>query len=113
LASRSQVVLSPGATAAICPDLHAAAKVVALERGVGLAPQRGGGLRHLAGLGLIWAQLDRRVGEIVALERLVGGNRGNGQQQDERGCGSANERDHGGPPGSRPAGKSERGAAAR
>jgi hypothetical protein len=78
-------------------DLHAAAEIVALECGVGLAPQRRGGLRHLACLGLdLSFQLDRRVGEIIAFERLVGGDGGDGQQQDERGCnGSANERKHG------------------
>ena len=39
----------------------------------------------------------RRVGEIGAFERFVGGDGGDGQQQDERSCnGSANERAHGG-----------------
>ena len=58
------------------------------------------GLVDLAGVGLdLGFELDRRVGEIIALERLVGGDGGNGQQQDERSCkGSANEREHGGPP---------------
>ncbi len=91
-------------------DLHAAAEIVALEGGVGLAPQRGGGLGHLAGFGLdLGFELDRRIGEIVALEGLVGGDAGSGQQQDERSCeGSANEREHGGPP-FPSAGESERG----
>ena len=81
-------------------DLHAAAEVVALEGGVGLAPQRGGRLARLAGVGLdLGFELDRRIGEVIALEGLVGGDGGNGQQQDERSCkGSANERRHGGPP---------------
>ena len=81
-------------------DLHAAAEIVALEGGIGLAPQRGGGLGHLPGFGLdLGFELDRRIGEIIALERFVGGDGGSGQQQDERSCeGSANEREHGGPP---------------
>ena len=59
-------------------DLHAAAEIVALEGGVRLAPQRRGGLRHRARFGLdLRFELDRRVGEIVALEGLVGGNGGN------------------------------------
>ena len=79
-------------------DLHAAAEVVALEGGIRFAPQRCGGLRHLARFGLdLGFQFDRRIGEIIALERFVGGDGGDGQQQDERGCiGSANEREHGG-----------------
>ncbi len=78
-------------------DLHAAAEIVALERGVGLAPQGLRRLGDLAGLALdLGFELDGRVDEVVALERLVGGNGWNGQQQDERGCsGSANEREHG------------------
>ena len=81
-------------------NLHAAAEIVALESGVGFAPQRGGGLGHLACFGLdLGFQLDRRVGEIIALERLVGGDGGDAEQHDERGCKrSANERGHGGPP---------------
>src|SRR5262249_10867360 len=44
-------------------------------------------------------ELDRGVGEVVALERLGGGQGGDGQYEDERGCtGSANERDPGRPP---------------
>ena len=56
------------------------------------------GFDDLTGFGLdLGFELDRRIGEIVALERLVGGNGGDGQQQNERGCeGSANEREHGG-----------------
>ncbi len=81
-------------------DLHAAAEVVALEGGVGIAPQRGGRLRHLAGLGLdLRFQLERGVGEIATFERFVGGEGGDGQKRNERSCaGSANEREHGGPP---------------
>src|SRR5262249_12618420 len=42
-------------------------------------------------------EFDRGVGEIGTFERLVGGDGGGGEQQDERGCyGSANERAHGG-----------------
>src|SRR5262249_10610036 len=79
-------------------DLHAAAVVAALEGGVDLAPQRCNGLRHLPRFGLdLSFQFDRRVGEVVAFVRLAGGDGGDGQQQDERGCkGSANERAHGG-----------------
>ena len=50
------------------------AEIVALEGRVRLAAQRGGGLRHLPGIGLdLGFQPDRGVGEIVALERLFGG----------------------------------------
>ena len=79
-------------------DLHAAAEVVALEGGIRFAPQRRGGFRHLTRFALdLGFQLDRRIGEIIAPERFVGGNGGDGQQQNERGCaGSANEREHGG-----------------
>ncbi len=64
--------LSSGATDDDLPEqLHAGAEIVALEGGVGLAPQRGGGLGDLAGFGLdLGFELDRRIGEIVALERL-------------------------------------------
>src|SRR5262249_18036543 len=79
-------------------DLHAAAVVAALEGGIDLAPQRSNGFRRLPRLSLdLGFQFHRRVGEIGAFERLVGGDGGDGQQQDERGCkGSANERAHGG-----------------
>src|SRR5215831_18144664 len=59
---------------------HAAMDVIALEGRVGLAPQRGGGFRHLARLGLdLSLQFNRPVGEIVPFERLVGGD-GGGRQ---------------------------------
>ena len=62
-------------------NLHAGAEVVALEGGIGLATQRRGRFRDLAGIGLdLRLQLDGGVGEIVALKLLVGGNRGNGRQ---------------------------------
>ena len=96
---RSQLAASVGATATICPEnLQSAADVVALEGGIGLAPQHGGRLGHLAGFGPdLGFEPGGRGGEIVVLERLVGGNGGNRQQQNERGCaGSANEREHGG-----------------
>ena len=81
-------------------NLHAGAKVVALEGRIGLAAQHRGRLRDLPGLGLdLCFQLDGGVGEVVAVERLVGGNGGSGQQQDERGGErTAGEREHGGPP---------------
>src|SRR5262249_33294879 len=79
-------------------DPHAAAVVAALEGGGALATQRGNGFRPPPRFGLdLRFQFDRRVGEIGTFERLVGGDGGDGQQQDERGCkGSANERAHGG-----------------
>ena len=55
-------------------DLHARAKIVALEGGISLAPQRRRGLADLTGLSLdLGFELDGGVGEIVALEGLVGG----------------------------------------
>ncbi len=79
-------------------NLQSAADVVALEGGIGLALQHGGRLGHRAGFGPdLGFEPGGRGGEIVALERLVGGNGGSRQQQNERGCaGSANEREHGG-----------------
>ena len=81
----------------LAENLQGGAEVVALEGGVGLAPQHGGGLGDRSGFGFdLGFELDRRVGEIVALEGFVGGNGGDGQKYDERGCnGSANEREHG------------------
>src|SRR5439155_26271283 len=65
-----------------------------------LAPQRGGVLGDLAGFGLdLGLELDRRVGEVIALKRLLGG-RGQGQdnrqKRDERGNETgAGKREHG------------------
>ena len=57
---------------------HAGAEIVLLEGGIGVAPQGGGRLGHRAGVALdLRFELDRRVVEIAALERLVGGRCGN------------------------------------
>ena len=57
----------------LAEDLQAGAEVVALEGRVGVAPQRRGGRRHLPGFGPdLRLELDRRIGEVVALERLLG-----------------------------------------
>ena len=85
-------------------DLQAAAEIVALERRVGIAPQRGGGGGHRAGFGLdLRLELDRRIGEVVALKRLLGDGDaghyrqdGSRQKGDERGKqAGANGRKHG------------------
>ncbi len=91
-------------------QLQAAAEVVALEGRVRFPPQRRGGLGDLAGLGLdLRFELDRRVGQIVALEGLVGGNGGNGQQQYDRGGkNTAGKREHGETSGAQGWGKSVR-----
>ncbi len=55
-ASRSQLALSSGADRDDLPEhLHAGAEIVALEGGVGLAPQRRGGLVTWPASVLIWA----------------------------------------------------------
>ena len=78
-------------------DLHAGAEVVALEGGIRLAAQHRGRFRDLPGIGLdLRLQLDGGIGEIVAVKLLVGGNGGNGRQQNERGGErTAGEREHG------------------
>ena len=99
MASRSQFALSSGATATICPRICMPVRK-SLRWKAASASRRSAaaGFVTWPGFGLdLGFQLDRRVGEIVALERLVGGDGGDGQQQDERGGkGSANEREHGG-----------------
>ena len=66
----------------LAEDLHAGAEIAPRERRVRVAAQRRHRLRHRAGVLLDLAfELDRRVGEIVALERLVG--RGYGCSKDE------------------------------
>ena len=78
-------------------NLQSAADIVALKGGIGLALEHGERPGRRTGFGLdLGFELDGRGGEVVTLERFVGGNGGNGQQQNERGCaGSANEREHG------------------
>ena len=52
---------------------HAAAEIVSLEGGIGLAPQGGGRLGDRAGIAFdLRFELDRRVVEIAAPEGLVG-----------------------------------------
>ena len=77
LASRSQFALSSRRHHHdLAEKLQAGAEIVALEGGVGVAPQRRGRAGDRAGLGLdLGFELDRRVGEIVALERLLRGRR--------------------------------------
>ncbi len=54
-------------------DLQAGAEIVALEGGVGVRFQRRAGFAYDARLALdLRLKLDRRIGEIIALERLVG-----------------------------------------
>ena len=66
-------------------DLQAAAEIVTLEGGVGVAPQRCGGRGHLAGFGLdLRLELDRRIGEVVALERLLGDGAARDMAKDKR-----------------------------
>ena len=81
-------------------NLHAGAEVVALEGGVSFPPQRDGGLGDRPGLTLdLRFEFDGGVGEVVALVRLVGGNDGEGQQNNQRGGNNtANKRKHGEPP---------------
>src|SRR6185295_15304648 len=81
----------------LAEQLHAGAEVVAREGGVGLTLQGSRGLGDLAGLGLdLRFELDRRVGEVIALVGFVGGDGGGGERQDERsGENTAGEREHG------------------
>ena len=49
---------------------------VARKRGVSLAPERGGILGNLTGFGHdLGFQFDSRIGQIIALKRLLGGGR--------------------------------------
>ena len=57
----------------LAEHLQAGARVVLLEGGVGVALERGGGLRDGAGIGLdLGFEPDGAVGEIVSLKWLVG-----------------------------------------
>ena len=102
-ASRSQVALSSGVWRDdLAEQHHAAAEVVFLEGGVGLAAQLRERLGGLAGVGLdLGFELDRGVGELGSLEGFVGGTRrngtqGNGRKGDERGNeADAEWREHG------------------
>jgi len=90
-------------------DLQAGAEIVAAEGAVGVRFQRRIGLGHRAGFALdLGFQLDCRIGEIVAFERLVRGLRRH-QAKRQRGakCGCANETDHDRAPW-RPKGRSNR-----
>ncbi len=65
---------------------HAGAEIVLLEGGVGVAPQRRGRLGHRPGVALdLRFELDRRLVEIAALERFVGGQCRENGKGDERG----------------------------
>ena len=111
MARRSQLALSSGRNRHdLAENLQAAAEVVTLEGGVGIAAKRGGRFCHLAGFGLdLRFELDCGVGEICALKGFVDGKREDGQQQDVRGCeSSANQREHAGTSMPSERGKSER-----
>ena len=99
LASFSQLALSSGRGGRDLPeDLQADPEVGALESGVGVVAQRRGGFGDRPRLALdLGLQLHGRIGEIVALERLVRGpcRRQAKRQRGANHCG-ANQTDHDG-----------------
>ncbi len=99
LASFSQLALSSGVVAAICPRIcRPTRKSDAPEGGVGVVPQRRGGFGDRPRLALdLGFQLDGRIGQLVALERLVRGasRRQAKRQRGANHCG-ANQTDHDG-----------------
>ena len=101
LASRSQLALSSGVVAAIWPeDLQPGAEIGALEGGIGIGAQGRGDLGDRPGLALdLGFQLDRGIGEIVALEGLVRRQRRDeAKRQRGANCCGANQTDHDGLP---------------
>ena len=94
-----------GQIAATTPEdagnwLRLAKVIVALESGVRIRAQRRAGLGDRPRLALdLRLQLDRGIGEIVPLERLVGGGRRT-EAERQRGadCDGANQTDHEGLP---------------
>jgi hypothetical protein len=99
LASFSQLALSSGVVAAIWPRIcKADPEVGPPEGGVGVVAQRRGGFGDRPRLALdLGLQLDGRIGQFVALERLVRGacRRQAKRQRGANHCG-ANQTDHDG-----------------
>ena len=97
LARRSQLALSSGATTVIWPsNCKPVRKSLRAKAASASRRSSGGGLGDLAGFALdLRFELDRRVGEIVALEGLVGGDGGDNRKTTSARNGSADEREHG------------------